>query len=68
MGKGKGSVKNFQYRLRAGMPIILFKGWNMFSLNKIVVMIKKKLPKAFKIVLPKIQPSTYLSSTVLLNY
>jgi len=45
MGKGKGSVKNFQYRLRAGMPIILFRGWNMFSLNKIAVMIKKKIAK-----------------------
>ena len=68
MGKGKGPVKNFQFKLRAGLSLILFKNWNSISLLNILNMINKKLPNAFSISLPVLKYNIYLNNNCIWNY
>jgi len=68
MGKGKGSVKNFQFKLRAGLNLITFKNWSSVILLKILNMINKKLPNAFVITQPVLKSNYYLTNNFTWNY
>lgn len=68
MGKGKGPVKNFQYKIKPGMTIVFFKNWGLGSLSNILYTIKKKLPHAFRVNLPKIKINGGINKNFVWNY
>lgn len=68
MGKGKGPVKNFQFKLRAGLSLVLFKNWSSTPLLQILNMINKKLPNAFFVSLPVLKPKLYLNNNCMWNF
>jgi hypothetical protein len=68
MGKGKGPVKNFQFKLKAGLTLVSFKNWNSISLLGILNMINKKLPNAFSVSLPVLKSNLYFNNNCIWNY
>jgi len=44
MGKGKGSFLRWCYRMRAGTPLLEFKGYNFLILYKLRQILQKKIP------------------------
>lgn len=68
MGKGKGPVKNFQFKLKAGLSLVSFRNWNSISLLGILNMINKKLPNAFSISTPILKSGLYLNNNCIWNY